>query len=98
MLGLSDAEFGTAWSKSIVTDPISGTTLPLPQAHYVTSLSPDQQASLVYDVKKGVFNAIVGPQVKIGGAEKLIEAWKKVTGGEPPFRVIWSMMRGGSKI
>lgn len=98
MLGLSDAEFVHAWQNSVVTDPISGEIFSLPQAHYVAPMLPDQEASLVYDLEKKVFNAVLTPKVKIGGARELIDAWVKATGNQPPFRVIWSMMRGGSKI
>lgn len=96
-LGLSNQEFYEAWKNSIVTDPISGQTLPLPQAHFI-ALPAGQQVGLTYDLGKKIFNVVMGDKVKIGGAEELINAWRKATGENPPFRVIWSMMKGGSKI
>ncbi len=97
-LGLSQEEFATAWSNSKVIDPISGNELPLPQAHWVRALKPNEQLNLAYDSVNKVFKAVLGPKVEVGDATKLIEAWRKTTGGDPPFRVIWSMMQGGSKI
>lgn len=97
-LGLSQEEFATAWSNSKVIDPISGNELPLPQAHWVRALKPNEHLGLTYDPVNKVFKAVLGPKVEVGDATRLIEAWRKTTGGDPPFRVIWSMLRGGSKI
>jgi hypothetical protein len=96
-LGLSDEEFGRAWSLAKVVDPLSGREIPLPQAHFVAPLAPEQHMVLAYNSAKHIFEPFLGPKVKVGGAEELIAAWRK-SGKQIPFRVIFSMLRGGSKI
>ena len=77
-LNISDTDFGSAWSKAVVTDPISGKVFNLPDAHWVYSADPKNFASLVYNPTKNVFEAIVAPKVQIGDAEKLLEAYYRL--------------------
>jgi hypothetical protein len=77
-LGISDTDFASAWSKAVVTDPISGKVFNLPDAHWVYSADPKSFASLIYNPTKNVFEAIVAPKVQIGDAEKLLEAYYKL--------------------
>jgi hypothetical protein len=96
-LGLSDEEFYNAWKSSKVIDPISGKEFAMPEAHWGRPLDPSQSATLIYDDAHKVFKAVITPKFEIGGADKLIEAYKKL--GKPvPFKVIFSIMQGGSKI
>jgi hypothetical protein len=96
-LGLSNEEFYSAWKSSKVIDPISGKEFAMPEAHWGRPLDPDQSATLIYDDANKVFKAVITPKFEIGGADKLIEAYKKL--GKPvPFKVIFSIMQGGSKI
>lgn len=92
-LGMSDELFAKAWSNAQVIDPISNKIFKMPQAHWVFPLKPDQQALLTYNANKNVFEAIIAPKIKIGGAEDLINAYKQL-GKEVPLGVAKSILRG----
>jgi len=81
-LGLSKEQFVSAWSHSFVSDPQTGNIFPIADAHFVT-----KGAQLAYNPSKNIFEAVAGPEVKIGGLDKLIEAYHKL--GKPlPFWIM----------
>ncbi|MCX8015774.1 MAG: hypothetical protein N2692_00455 [Patescibacteria group bacterium] len=92
-LGMTDEFFARAWSNAEVIDPISGQVFKMPQAHWVLPLKSDQQVLLTLNPEDFKFQALITPKVKIGGAEDLINAYKKL-GKEVPLGVIKSILRG----
>lgn len=92
-LGMTDEFFAKAWINAEVIDPFSGKVFKMPQAHWVLPLKPDQQVLLTLNPKDFKFQALLMPKVRIGGAEDLINAYKKL-GKEVPLGVIKSILRG----
>lgn len=107
--GISDSRFSDAWAQSLATDPITGEIFPLPEAHWVKSFIPGQQAVLSYNPFRNVFEVSAGQGIKIGGAEELIRSYAQATGLTKigniplqeairvvPIKTLLSLIRGGS--
>jgi len=90
ILGMSPEDFERAWNNSLVRLP-SGEVYNLPETHWVRGVK-GETALLFYNPQQGVFEAVVGPGVEIGGAEKLLKAYNSL-GKKVPTGVLRAIGR-----
>lgn len=96
-LGLSAEDFEKAWSNSKVIDPVDGKEYLMPKAHFIKSLTSNQDMFLSFDAEKKIFKAVLGPKVDVGGAAELLDAYYKI-GRKIPSSLIESLKKAGDLV